>query len=453
MSGFVHLHVHSHFSFMDGAASLDGLIGARGRTRHAGTRAHGPPGALRRDPLLQEGARRRASSRSSAWRCASRRRGSPARRPTCRRTSASPARADGLRAGARRGFHLTLLVRDIDRLPQPVPAAVARARAQRRDDALGGDARATSSGFSEGLIGLSGCPNGEVGAAVLAGPAMARRGGRAAARALLRARRLLHRAHARADAGQPALRRAGSCSLAETLRLPVVATNDVHYVERGDFRLHDVLLGRRCVHARCRGRTTAPNAELYLKPAGEMRRLFADVPGAPATPRSRSRRAATSTSGSGDFHFPSVEVPRGRDAVLGALEAGVARAGGALPADDARGGAAGCSTSSSVIDDARLPGVLPRGRATSCDFARGTRHPLLRPRERGRLDRHVRARHHRRRPHRARPAVRALPQPEPPPDARHRRGLRLRAPRRGHRLHLRALRRASTSRWWPPSTR
>ncbi|MEN6429517.1 MAG: PHP domain-containing protein, partial [Coriobacteriales bacterium] len=27
MSGFVHLHVHSRFSFMDGAADLDALIG------------------------------------------------------------------------------------------------------------------------------------------------------------------------------------------------------------------------------------------------------------------------------------------------------------------------------------------------------------------------------------------------------------------------------------------
>ena len=61
------------------------------------------------------------------------------------------------------------------------------------------------------------------------------------------------------------------------------------------------------------------------------------------------------------------------------------------------------------------------------------------------LDRHVHARHHARRPDPLPAAVRALPQPRPRDDARHRRGLRGRPPRRGHRLRHPQVRRRTTS--------
>ena len=62
------------------------------------------------------------------------------------------------------------------------------------------------------------------------------------------------------------------------------------------------------------------------------------------------------------------------------------------------------------------------------------------PRLGGRLDRRVRARHHRRLPAQVRPAVRALPESRARVDARHRRRLLLRAPRRGDRVRAREVR-------------
>ena len=61
--------------------------------------------------------------------------------------------------------------------------------------------------------------------------------------------------------------------------LPLVATNDSHYLSRGDAQAHDVLL---CIGT---GKTVADTSrmkffsdEFYVKSAEEMRELFADVP-------------------------------------------------------------------------------------------------------------------------------------------------------------------------------
>jgi hypothetical protein len=71
----------------------------------------------------------------------------------------------------------------------------------------------------------------------------------------------------------------------------------------------------------------------------------------------------------------------------------------------------------------------------------GHRHPRRpRPWVRRRLRGGVLPAHHRPRPDQVRPAVRALPQPQPHLDARHRHGLRLPLPRRDDPLRGRALR-------------
>jgi len=72
---------------------------------------------------------------------------------------------------------------------------------------------------------------------------------------------------------------AGLIKLARDLRLPLVATNDSHYLNRGDAQAHDVLL---CIGT---GKTVQDTSrmkfmtdEFYVKSALEMRELFADVP-------------------------------------------------------------------------------------------------------------------------------------------------------------------------------
>ena len=74
---------------------------------------------------------------------------------------------------------------------------------------------------------------------------------------------------------------AGLIRLAREMDLPLVATNDSHYLGRGDAPAHDVLL---CIGT---GKTVAEQNrlkfmtdEFYVKSADEMRALFADVPDA-----------------------------------------------------------------------------------------------------------------------------------------------------------------------------
>ncbi len=71
----------------------------------------------------------------------------------------------------------------------------------------------------------------------------------------------------------------GLISVARELNLPIVATNDSHYLNRGDAQAHDVLL---CIGT---GKTVADTSrmkffsdEFYVKSPREMRELFADIP-------------------------------------------------------------------------------------------------------------------------------------------------------------------------------
>ena len=73
----------------------------------------------------------------------------------------------------------------------------------------------------------------------------------------------------------------GIIKLAREMNLPLVATNDSHYLNKGDAQAHDVLL---CIGT---GKTVQDTSrmkfmtdEFYVKSAEEMRALFADVPDA-----------------------------------------------------------------------------------------------------------------------------------------------------------------------------
>ena len=69
---FVHLHTHSEYSMLDGAARVKHARRAGRRIRDAGARDHRPRLHVRRRRLLQDRPQGRASSRSSAARSTSR---------------------------------------------------------------------------------------------------------------------------------------------------------------------------------------------------------------------------------------------------------------------------------------------------------------------------------------------------------------------------------------------
>ncbi|GAV31234.1 error-prone DNA polymerase [Coriobacteriaceae bacterium EMTCatB1] len=306
MSGFVHLHVHSSFSFMDGAADVGALVeraAAYGMPALALTDHQGLSGAVRFYRAAKKAGIRPIVGAEIVVEpvgCV----GDEGDAPPTARLPLPPLAGFGRAAG--QGFHLTLLAKDRTGYAN-LCALITRMH-------LGKTQRPSVAGledlarFSEGLIGLSGCPYGEAGAAVLAGQASR------AERALA----ALARCFAPGDFYVELMNLlvpespryvATLVGIAERLGLPIVATNDVHYVEKREFRLHDVL-------AAAGARTGLPgpyerqNAELWLKPASEMRRLFAGVPGACDATLAIAERCDLDL-GLGTLHFPSVEVPRG----------------------------------------------------------------------------------------------------------------------------------------------
>ena len=103
-------------------------------------------------------------------------------------------------------------------------------------------------------------------------------------------------------------------ALARELDLPLVATNDVHYARREQSDIHDVLL---CIQT---GKTVnepnrmhMENDSFYLKSADEMAALFPEAPQA----LTNTRRIADMCELElefGHYHLPIFEVPQGYDA-------------------------------------------------------------------------------------------------------------------------------------------
>src|SRR3990172_11041158 len=222
MAGYVELHAHSHFSFLDGASSPQELI-------------------------------RRAADLSM------------------------PALALTDHDGLYGGGHLTLLVQDASGFSN-----LCRLISRAQLDHSKGEAslaREQLEAHHQGLIALSGGRNGEVSQAILRQdwPAALETSRRYAAllgrerffievqRHLVGAKRLEQRL----------------IELAEHLGLGIVATNDVHYATPEGRPLQDVLTGiRHSLPIHDLGSLRRPNAEFYLKSAEEMQELFADLPAA-----------------------------------------------------------------------------------------------------------------------------------------------------------------------------
>jgi DNA polymerase-3 subunit alpha len=103
-------------------------------------------------------------------------------------------------------------------------------------------------------------------------------------------------------------------SLARELDLPLVATNDVHYTRREDAYTHDVLL---CIQT---GKTVNEPQRMrmdgdsyYLKSVEEMAALFPNVPEA-LTNTVRVAEMCDVELEFGNYHLPPFEVPEGHDA-------------------------------------------------------------------------------------------------------------------------------------------
>jgi DNA polymerase-3 subunit alpha len=104
---------------------------------------------------------------------------------------------------------------------------------------------------------------------------------------------------------------AGLQPIAKSLGLPLVCTNDVHYLQNSDFKPHDILL---CIGT---GKTVNDTERLryhgdqfYLKSPEEMALVFGDFPDALANTSRIAERCSVDLSGTVN-HLPNFDVPAG----------------------------------------------------------------------------------------------------------------------------------------------
>ena len=103
----------------------------------------------------------------------------------------------------------------------------------------------------------------------------------------------------------------GLLPIAAELGLPIVCTNDVHYLQNSDFKPHDILLcigtGKTVTDA---DRLRYHGDQFYLKTAEEMAAIFKDYPEALANTVRIAERVNVDLSGTVN-HLPNFDVPAG----------------------------------------------------------------------------------------------------------------------------------------------
>ncbi len=165
--------------------------------------------------------------------------------------------------------------------------------------------------YSEGLIALSACIAGEV-------PRTYAREGMDAALAVARSYADIYPDRFYLELQSNGLQEqveanAALVRIAEALSLPLVATNDCHYLNADDVEAHDVLL---CIQTQAKvddeKRMRFSTNELYYKSSEEMEAAFAHVPEAIANAGRIADRCEDYNFDFKSYHFPIYELPEGR---------------------------------------------------------------------------------------------------------------------------------------------
>ena len=323
MDSFVHLHVHSEYSMLDGAARVKDLFAEADRM--------GMPAVAITDHGNLHGAYEFATAGRAAG-----------VKPILGIEAylAPGSRYDKSGGGGdvknEKYYHLTLLAAD-DQGWRNLIKLASRASLEgyyykpRMDRELLAE-------YSDGLIATSGCPSGEVNRLLQTGQ-------RAAARQVLADYRdlfgegnfyveLMDHGLAIERSTQRQL-----IELAGEVGLPLVATNDLHYTRREDAVAHEVLL---CVQT---GATLADPSrfrfdaeEFYLKSPAQMREVWRELPQACDNTLLIAERCAV-TIPEGQRLLPRFAVPAGETEdswFRHEVEAGMVRRWGAVPSERQR---------------------------------------------------------------------------------------------------------------------
>lgn len=103
----------------------------------------------------------------------------------------------------------------------------------------------------------------------------------------------------------------GLIRLSKDLHLPLLATNDVHYILPEDSESHDVLM---CIQAQKTladpSRPRYPNNTFYFRSPAEMKKLFRDLPSAIENTLALAERCQVELP-FGEMHLPVFQIPEG----------------------------------------------------------------------------------------------------------------------------------------------
>ena len=165
----------------------------------------------------------------------------------------------------------------------------------------------------EGLIGMSACLKGEINMAIQAGQMAKARSSAATFRDILGAENFFLELH---DHGIEAQQRCNAFlpQIAQEFGLGLVAANDVHFLERAHHEAHDVMIcigTGKMVHDEKRMRYVP---ELYFKSPNEMRDVFSDKPEALSNTIAIAERCNLRLE-FGTSKFPEYEPPAGKTRV------------------------------------------------------------------------------------------------------------------------------------------
>ena len=296
---FVHLHCHSHYSLLDGAASIDKLVDrakSRGMNALALTDHGNLHGALE-FYRKAKGADLNPIVGYEAYIAP----GSRKKKDAGKLKEAS--------------FHLTLLAQNRTGFKNLLRLASAAYLEgfyfkPRIDKEL-------LEAHSEGIVCLSGCVSGELSRSLLKGQGVEENLEESLEIArwfhgLFGDRYFIEIQNNGLDIQRMAME--GSVQVAERLGLPLVATSDAHYADREDAEVQDVLL---CINTgkyrTDTSRMRMEGNEFYLRGPEEMYAAFPDYPDAVA----RSQEIADSVDIELDLnqrHFPTYTLPEGKTA-------------------------------------------------------------------------------------------------------------------------------------------
>ena len=290
---FVHLHVHSHFSLLDGACRIEDLarLAVENGMKSLALTDHGNLfGAIQFYGAMRDAGVKPIIGYEAYV------------APGSRKERHAPG---GIKDAS---FHLTLLAEDIRgyrNLIKLASSAYLEGFYYRPRIDLEGLAQ-----HKDGLIALSGCASGEICHHLLAGNEEA---------ALATGRRYLeifgtdHYFIEVQDNGLPEQKQCveGLVRLAEALNLNLVATNDIHYAAREDAAAHEVLL---CINTGktldTENRMRFGSQEFYFKSGQEMVARLGHLPGAIENTRAIAERCNVELD-FGQRHFPRYDPPKG----------------------------------------------------------------------------------------------------------------------------------------------